>query len=107
MIPFGLQEKDSDFLLRLVTATSKGTTDLVVKGPELNKRAKSINFGLWLPYEKIHNSGVDYLHTYLQYYFDGLIIVFQNFGVQRESILLVKNKVEQDVLNNKMYAYGA
>lgn len=104
MKPFGLEEKDPGFLMRLVTATSSDTKELDVRGPETNKRSKSISYGLWLPYEHI-NSSADYLKEYLYYYFNALVIVFNIYGISEASICEIQGKVEAEVLNNTLYLY--
>ena len=104
MKPFGLEENDPGFLMRLVTATSSDTKKLDVRGPEINKRNKSISYGLWLPYENI-NGSADYLKEYLYYYFNALVIVFNVYGVSEASIREIQDKVEAEVLNNTVYLY--
>lgn len=104
MKPYGLEERDTQFLLNLVTATSLKTKELDVRGPEINKRGKAISYGLWLPYEKITSSST-YLETYLHYYFNALVIVFKNYDVPEQSIRDTQKLVEEKVLNDEMYAY--
>lgn len=104
MKPFGLETKDPDIFIGLVITTTKNLTELDVRGPEYDKRNKFINYGLWLPYQKIVCSE-NYLKEYLKYLFDALIILFKKYDVPEESILEVKHKVEDEVLNNANYSY--
>jgi len=105
MKPFGLDSKDPEVFLGLVLTTTKETRDLEVRGPEYDRKNKYINYGLWLPYEKIDNSN-NYLQEYLNYYFDALVILFNKYNISEESILKVKYKVEEEVLNNANYSYS-
>ena len=105
MKPFGLETKDPDIFIGLVITTTKNLTELEVRGPEFDRRNKFINYGLWLPYQKIVCSE-NYLKEYLRYFFDALAILFKKYNVPEESILKVKYKVEEEVLNNANYSYS-
>ncbi|RHW41963.1 hypothetical protein D1B31_04770 [Neobacillus notoginsengisoli] len=41
-----------DFI-NLITCTKKAILEVEVKGPDINRKEKIIDWGLWLPYEKI------------------------------------------------------
>jgi hypothetical protein len=102
MHPFELDKKDSDTFIGLITATSLNTEALEVRGPELNKKNKTINYGLWLPYRKITESD-DYLRDFLQNYFDALVKVFQHYDVPEANVRKVQKQTESEVLNNSDY----
>jgi hypothetical protein len=103
--PFGLESKDPDVFLGLVIATSENTKIVEVRGPEYDKRNKFINYGLWLPYEKINNSN-NYLGEYLNNLFDALVLLFNKYDVPESAIRNVQGKVEAEVLNNPNYVYS-
>ena len=105
MKPFGLETKDPDIFIGLVITTTKNIKELEVRGPEYDKRNKFINYGLWLPYNKIV-SAENYLKEYLKYFFDALVTLFKKYNVPEESILKVRHKVEEEVLNNANYTYS-
>jgi len=105
MKPFGLEEKEPNWFLGLVIATSSNTNEVEVRGPENDKRNKTINYGLWLPYKKINDSK-DYLNEYLNSLFDALVILFEKYGIPEQPIRLVQEKVKKDVLDNPEYEYN-
>jgi len=105
MKPFGLETRDPDIFIGLVITATKNTKELEVRGPEYDKRNKFINYGLWLPYEKIDDAE-NYLKEYLKYFFDALVILFKKYDIPEENILKVKNRVEEEVLNNANYRYS-
>lgn len=105
MKPFGLETKDPDIFIGLVITTTKNIVELEVRGPEYDKRNNFINYGLWLPHEKIVCSE-NYLKEYLRYFFDALVILFKKYHVPEENIFKVKYKVEEEVLNNANYSYS-
>ncbi|MFD2145329.1 hypothetical protein [Mucilaginibacter antarcticus] len=104
MYPFGLEAADSETVLSLVSTTTANTKKLEVRGPEVDKRNKTINYGLWLPYLNIHNSS-NYLKTYLEYYFDALVILFDKYDIPEDVIRAIQRKVENEVLGNLEYEY--
>ncbi|HEY9001786.1 MAG TPA: hypothetical protein VIM89_10570 [Mucilaginibacter sp.] len=105
MMPFGLEERDPYTFMRLVISTSIGTSKLEVRGPEYDKRNKTINYGLWLPYKKINESS-SYLNEYLNNLFDALVILFKKYDVPEDPVRSVQKKVEKEVLNNAEYEYN-
>src|SRR5476651_366358 len=73
MKPFALEARDPDVFIGFVITTRKNIKELEVRGPEYDKRNKFINYGLWLPYQKIDDAE-NYLNEYLKYFFDALVI---------------------------------
>ena len=55
---FGLDKIDPEIFLNMAVATDSNTFALEVRGPHIRKRAKMIDFGLWLPYNSITNAEI-------------------------------------------------
>lgn len=104
MDPTGLTAKDPDHFLNLNTTTAYDIYELAVRGPVIDKRNKFISYGLWLPYKEINDSK-EYLKTFLEFYFDALLILFDKYNVPREFILDVREVVVKEVDNNTEYFY--
>jgi hypothetical protein len=67
--PYDIDKSDEGFYLNLVVATSSNTTHLEVRGPEINKRKKMIDYGLWFPYKEIamsDNPEKNYVENYIE-----------------------------------------
>jgi hypothetical protein len=101
---YGLNVKDKEMYLNLEVATSSKTKELEVRGPEIKKRAKMINYGLWLPFDDIHQS-IYPLETYIDYFFEALKIVFNNYNVPKEEFEEIKEDCKKEILNNQEYVY--
>ena len=102
--PNELDKKDNDWYLNLSVATDSNTKELEVRGPDIRKRAKFIDFGLWLPHDAINKS--DYpLKEYIKYYFLALKQVFRNYNIPEEKFDPIQKFVEKEVLNNNEYEY--
>ncbi len=71
---------------------------------ELTIDKKSLNYFIKLPYEKI-SKHEDQRESFLKYYFDGLVMVFRDFGVHEEHIREVEELVKKEVLDNDEYKY--
>jgi hypothetical protein len=105
MIPFGLIDKDPSTYIGLVITTNPQIADIEVRGPEYDKRNKFINYGVWLPYKRICEAE-NYLNEYIECLFSALILLFKMYGIPSSAVTIVKNKVEEEVLNNDKYKYS-
>jgi hypothetical protein len=101
-----LKSKDKDMCcIDLVVSTSRATIQVEVKGPQIYRKDKTISWGLWLPYEAIVNTS-DQLIPYLKYYFDAVVLVFENYRITEDKIRVIQKSVEEEVLNNRAeYVY--
>lgn len=97
------KEKDMCFI-NLIVSTNKSTSNVEVKGPDFNRKDKIINWGLWLPYEDIVNSENQVL-PYLKYFFDALVVVFDNYGINEERLREIEMSVEKEIIGNSEYEY--
>ncbi|ANE45479.1 hypothetical protein SY83_03135 [Paenibacillus swuensis] len=97
------KEKDMDFI-NLIVSTNKATLNVMVKGPEINRKDKFINWGLWLPYEAIVSSSNQVI-PYLQFYFDALIILLGSYGIPEKRIREIQVRVESEIIGNSAYDY--
>jgi len=101
---YELDKIDEGVYLNLVVATDSRTIDLEVRGPEIRKRQKFIDYGLWLPYDEI-NRALDPIAKYIEYYFKALRIVFKNYNVPPEAFDSIQEKAEKEILLNPEYDY--
>jgi hypothetical protein len=101
-VKYKLNSIDDDWYLNLVIATDSKTTQVEVRGPETRKKAKMIDFGLWLPCDAI-NQSTNPLESYIDSLFDSLIIVFNNYGVPDLDIENLKQVCKKEVLDNTEY----
>ena len=90
--------------LGLIISTKKGLEDLKVQGPEVDKNLKSVDYVLWMPYEKIAYSATP-LMNYLHFLFDGLIEVLTILQFDTVRIKQVLSNIQNEVLNNPIYTY--
>ena len=97
------KEKEMDFI-NLITCTKKSILDVEVKGPDFNRKEKIINWGLWLPSEKIFEYS-DQRKPYIKFYFDALVILFERYEVEEELLRQVQKNIEKEVIENKEYEY--
>ena len=104
MEPFGLENIDKNLYLGLIISTSSKIYEVEVKGPHFDKRNGVVNYGLWLPYDKINNAE-NYVLSFINYLFDSLVIVFSKFSVPEHNIRNVERKSIEIIVNNKDYEY--
>lgn len=97
------KEKEMDFI-NLITCTKKSVLAVKIEGPDFNRKEKIINWGLWLPYEKIVEYS-DQRKQYIKYYFDALVILFKRYGVEEEVLRQVQKDIEKEVIENNEYEY--
>lgn len=88
-------------VLSLWITTRKHQNKLEV---ELKITKKSFDYFIKLPYEEI-SKHEDQRESFLKYYFDGLVMVFRDFGVHDEHIREVEELVKKEVLDNDEYKY--
>ena len=101
---YELDKKDEGWHLRLVIATDSKTQTTEVKGANINKRSKTIEYGLWLPHDFINKSTYP-LETYIDCYFVALEIVFSNYNVPKEEMEIIKENCKKEILNNPEYVF--
>lgn len=106
MEAYGLVDQRPEWFLSIDDSTDSKTTQLEVKGPDLDKRNKFFNYTIWLPYQAIEKSS-DVHAQFLKYFFDGLVILFKTYDVKEEDLRKVQSIVEREVLGNSDYAYAA
>lgn len=104
MEPFGLEDIDKNLYLGLIISTNSKISEVEVKGPHFDKRNGFVNYGLWLPYDKINNAE-NYVLSFINYLFDSLVIVFSKFSVPEQNIRNVERKSIEIIVNNKDYEY--
>lgn len=95
-------EVNTDWYLRLIVATDSTIKSVEVRGPDILKRTKRINYGLWLPFKTIMNSNYP-LETYINCLFEAMVIVFKNYEVPNEEIDKIKKLCRKEILNNIEY----
>jgi len=89
-------------MLGLNITTSAQTREVEVRGPGYDEVNDFITWGIWLPYEEIYRAGED-LGPFLRYYFDALVIVFAEYGVEAEAVRKVQTIAQQEILGNPEY----
>jgi len=99
---YKLSQENEGWFLNLIIATDSKTKTLDVRGPEIRKRQKMIDYGLWLPYDEITNSE-NPLEKYIDNFFDALILVFKKYDVDNRDILILKQETKNEILKNPSY----
>lgn len=98
-IPNGLDKEEERYYFNIVITANSHSDELDVRGPTIRKREKMIDYGLWLPYNKIIKAS-NYLETYLDYLFAAFVKVFDNYKISEKVVLELKNEVVNIVLNS-------
>ena len=62
------------------------------------------NYSIYFPYEELSNAS-NLLEIFLNYVFEGLIIVMQNYDIPESSLQTLLAEIKQEVLDNPAYAY--
>ncbi|WP_459394508.1 hypothetical protein [Paenibacillus sp. CAU 1782] len=91
--------------MNLIVSTKSDQQEVRIKGPDISKKYKEIDWGLWLPYNQI-TSSADPLKTYLYYYFEAVYLVLEQYNVPYELVTKVRLLVEEEVLNNDEYLFS-
>ncbi|TAA71991.1 hypothetical protein [Planococcus salinarum] len=100
-----LTSREKEFrYFNLIVSTSTTTHKVEVKGPDLNQKEKIINWGIWLPYNEIVNSAHQEV-PYLLFYFDALVLLFNNYGINENIIRTIQEEISNKVIGNSAYAY--
>lgn len=97
-------EGKADYDLGIVIATGEKVKTLEVKGPDISKRYKTIDYAVWIPYNSVIES-TNMLQSYIAYLFEGIENVFLKEEIKTDILPLLKKSVEEKVLNNKEYEY--
>ncbi|MFW5761467.1 MAG: hypothetical protein ACOCXH_10850 [Cyclobacteriaceae bacterium] len=98
------KDNNKDITLALDVSTGKSIAKIAIKGPDYDKRNKFLNYGVWLPYKPI-NESQNYLDTFLEYFFDALLILFSRYDVEEKVIISIKYLVKEKVINNDEYNF--
>ena len=61
-----------------------------------------IDYGLWLPFDEITKSNYP-LESFIDSYFEALIIVFKKYNVFEDDIRKLKKECKNEILNNTEY----
>lgn len=104
MKPFKLNKIEGKRMLRIDATTKSSCVLMALRGPFLDKRNNVENWYIDLPYKKTVEAK-DILVPFLQYFFDGLVLLFRKFNVEEKCIRKVQIKVEKEVLNNPKYVF--
>ena len=94
---------DGWFLSYSITTNSK-TFEVSVKGPEINKRGKRHNWGIWLPYRLIVEKK-DINDAYIKYLFQGLAQMFTYYGVLAKDVFKIEEIIRKEIIGNTLYDY--
>jgi hypothetical protein len=97
------KEKDME-IINLIVSTNKAALDVAVKGPDISRKDKMIQWGLWLPYEAIVSS-TDQVIPYLKYYCEALVLLLGKYGISEERIRELWTNVESEIVGNSEYKY--
>jgi len=84
--------------IQLTKNTYASSVELELKGPSIGRRNKSLNYGLTIPYFKVINSEKP-LEVYLDYYFEGLTLLFLQFDISKEIMEKFKKEMTKEILN--------
>ncbi|TAE03432.1 MAG: hypothetical protein EAZ97_01515 [Bacteroidetes bacterium] len=90
-----------DFYLWIVV-TPKSRDKLVVT--ETDQIKEGLDAAIWLPVDKIR-AAENYLGAYLQYYFEGLKILFAQHQLPVEDLDKIHEQIVAEVMDNPKYAY--
>ena len=97
-------EKYKEYTLELWYNTARIQKEIEIKGPDIDKKDKTLGYGLFLPYKKIIKSKT-FLKTYLEYYFDAMAMLLSEFEVPEADVRKVQKIVMDEVLDNPEYEY--
>lgn len=97
-----ISRSEKEKYLNLIVSTNKNTTCVDAKGPDVNNKEGFVNWGLWLPYYEIVNN-TNQVESYLSYYFDAVVLVFNNYNVPEEDIRKVQRIVADEIVGNPNY----
>jgi len=98
---YGLDVLDEQWYLNLVIATDSSIKKIEVRGPDIRKRQRFVDYGLWLPYT-INQSQYP-LSSYLDHLFEALALVFGNYGVLESDMKKIEEQCKVEILSNKNY----
>jgi hypothetical protein len=99
---YKLDSIENDWFLNIVIATNSQISKLEVRGPEKRKRQKMIDYGLWIPYNDVMNAP-NPLEKYIQYVFESLALVFNEYGVEKKDVIDLILVVNEVILNDSSY----
>lgn len=91
-----------DYVLNAVIATDSKTEVISVKGPDIFKKRKMIDYAIWIPYKKTIE-GEDYLKTYIDFVFIGIEEILNRCKINFNLLGEIKRTIESEVLNNSEY----
>jgi len=90
-----------DFYLWMVTTPECRDKLVVTKTDQIKE---GLEVAIWLPIDKIR-AAENYLGAYLQYYFEGLKILFAQHQLPVEDLDKIHEQIVAEVMDNPKYAY--
>lgn len=93
LIPDGIfKKKHKDYQLVFLISASTLIGDLLIKGPTISKRNKTIDYVLWIPYARVVNDPKP-LTKLTEYFKQGVAEVLRKLEYPEESIQKVLKKI--------------
>jgi hypothetical protein len=80
----GFHKRKPDYKLSFTIVTKQGVTQVEVKGPDISRRRKEYEYGIFLP-EKIND-----MAEYVDFVFEGIKQVLSNFEVDPSEVEKIK-----------------
>lgn len=97
-----VEEKQKEYRFDLTIQTTQNTHEVELKGPYISKKQKTIEWTLFLPYEKT-TQAADPLAAYLDYFFDAAVELFTRYQVAEPIIRSIQTIVKTEVIGNPTY----
>jgi hypothetical protein len=94
-----------DYKLGFVMSAKKGIDDTVIKGPSISGRYKTVEYILYLPYEKVMESP-DRLRTILCYVSKGVTSVLSSYIPTSRRIEVLLSDLIREISENLEYKIG-
>ena len=89
----------TDVLLSFIVSTSSKTEKVEAKGPDVNKRQRTVTWGLWLPYKEITKAN-NPIKEYIRCFFEAAGMILEGFKVKKEDVQNVRKEVEEELRKN-------
>lgn len=87
----GFKNEYPDYILSIFFVKKRGTDSLLIKGPTVSKRYKTVEYSLFLLDE------INDLSYYLDTVFDGIGIILEKYGVSNSEVLNMKKECKKDL----------
>lgn len=98
------EHKYKGFRLGIIISTESSRKAFEVKGPDISKRFRTVDYAVWIPYSEVVNSE-NMLEIYIDYVFKGIQEVFFKEQIEGINLNKIKTLIKDEVLNNVDYAY--